>query len=181
MSEHRPRQLHYPRRLGVRSRDIERVRWQGGHGTLILCHNRFGRVLDGTPYCGRVPGVVARVQETDCKIKLDVRESPDRLRHLLLRQSLGVLDGMQFLLRPELPYVNFHPTNRFTTKARFTFRKTVNGVNRLPVKERDGSEVDLDANELVGRDVDIVFALIHRHVGFGRAIAVAHVLQIVLV
>ncbi|TFK63285.1 hypothetical protein BDN72DRAFT_862233 [Pluteus cervinus] len=151
--------------------------------------NAFGRVLDGTPYCGRIPGLVARVRESDCKIKLYVRESQDQLRHLLLRQSLGVLDGMQFLLRPELPYANFHQSVRlplggpypFTANARFTFRKTVNGANRLPVKRRDGVEVNLDANALVGRDVDIIFVLLHRHLGFGRAKAVAHILQIVLV
>ncbi|TFK61818.1 hypothetical protein BDN72DRAFT_863308 [Pluteus cervinus] len=181
MPEHRPRRLLYPRRPGISSQDIERVCWQGGRGTLILCHNRFGRVLDGTPYCGRAPGLVTRVRETDRKIKLYVRESRDWLRCLLLRQSLGVLDGMQFLLRPELPYVNFHCPNASNTSACFTFRKTVNGVNRLPVKQRDGSDIDLDVTELVGRDIDIVFVLMHRHVGFGRAIAVAHVLLIVLV
>ncbi|TFK62990.1 hypothetical protein BDN72DRAFT_862435 [Pluteus cervinus] len=189
MPERQQRRLLYPRRPVIGSRHIERVRWQGRGGTLILCHNNFGRVLDGTPFCGRVPGLVARVQESDRKIKLYVRESPDRLRHLLLRQALGVLDAMQFLLRPELPYVNFHRSIRlplgspypFTAKVCFTFRKTVNGVNRLPVKQRDGSEVELDANALVGRDVDIIFVLLHRHLGFGRAIAVAHILQIVLV
>ncbi|TFK69381.1 hypothetical protein BDN72DRAFT_897286 [Pluteus cervinus] len=170
----------------TRTSDIEEVRWQGEDGSAILCYNKFRYKMDGKPYLGRLAGRVTRLQTTDNHIKLVIEESQNPERNRTLSQSIGILHRMMHpILRFNAsPTYNFYRRRSHTPDGApsecqvvFHWPKVTGGT--LPIRNRDGNEGSVD--NLVGLDVNIVFALILKHIGSGKTWAVARVVQIVLI
>ncbi|TFK63272.1 hypothetical protein BDN72DRAFT_902541 [Pluteus cervinus] len=186
-----PPEIPYPR-TNTRSHDIPNVRWQGGGGTVTLCRNDFPNPssFDGEPYLGRLPGRVSFIHKVSRGIRLFIEESSQVLRQSQLCQSLGVLDAMQFRLRPSLPTDNFFRSRRsnditfpYNHVVMFTW-PTLADAPTPPILRQNGQFLhNMDIDDLIDREVDIVFTLMQKY-SLARpthSFAVARIVHIILV